>query len=438
MTAERRTRALLFTIIAVGGSLPLLLYWLFLGRVPTITADEAKTLLASSGQATLLDVRPAEEFQSDHIEAAQNWPYADIAALVSSAAMPQQFRGKKLLLICNGGVTSGLATRKLRELHVPDVANVEGGMQAWVAAAEKPCTLSLCRLRDATGDATALPFRESPRYEQWAAVLTGFGVKPLYMTLALLLVFILRRQQSPDLLALRWGLLFFFAGEAFCALNYLFTTHESYLLEYLHCFGMVLTFGFTTYALLEGIDLRLLKYSHPKDKCAALGLCRVCIKYTDAACGLRRMFLLIIPAAMTLAVLPLCVAPNPTSYNTRILGAFYNYSHPVVHQIYETRYLPFAALVLFAASLLVLVWRERHPVSVSKVLFAAGAGALGFAWFRLFLFAPFADNQVWFAFWEEVTELLYVASIGFVLLVFRGALLGPRTVPEERASRGPE
>ena len=35
---------------------------------------------------------------------------------------------------------------------------------------------------------SAIPFRESPALEQWAVVVTGFGVKPLYTVLALLLV----------------------------------------------------------------------------------------------------------------------------------------------------------------------------------------------------------------------------------------------------------
>ena len=53
-------------------------------------------------------------------------------------------------------------------------------------------------------------FRDSPLHEQWAAVLTGFGVQPAYMALSLLLVIILWRHTLPELAALRWGLLCFF------------------------------------------------------------------------------------------------------------------------------------------------------------------------------------------------------------------------------------
>ena len=65
---------------------------------------------------------------------------------------------------------------------------------------------------------------------------------------------------------------------------------RSFLFEYLHSLGMVLCFGLTTFALLEAVDHRLVKYSDAESKCAALSLCRRCIKYADAPCGLKRTF----------------------------------------------------------------------------------------------------------------------------------------------------
>jgi len=71
---------------------------------------------------------------------------------------------------------------------------------------------------------------------------------------------------------------------------------------------------------------------------------------------------------------------------------------------------------------------ERHPLPISKFLFAAALGAIGFSFFRLLLLAPFADNQVWFVFWEEITELLYVLAVGVALILFRRSLLDKPTV----------
>ena len=111
--------------------------------------------------------------------------------------------------------------QKLRELGVRDVANVGGGLQNWIASGEQPCALGLCRLTLASGQTARLPFRQSPRLEQWAVVLTGFVAKPVYTVLSFVLVVILWRQKSPDLAALRWAMLCFFLGENCCAANYL-------------------------------------------------------------------------------------------------------------------------------------------------------------------------------------------------------------------------
>ncbi len=416
---------LVVMVLAITGALaPLLAYWMLIGRSAAVTAAQAKDILAErESAAVLVDVRTPEEFAAGHIEAARNWPYEQIAALDSAEGIPANLRGKRLLLLCESGVLSGLATQHLSGLGVWNVANVQGGMQSWVASAEKPCTLGLCRLRGKSGDAVGLPSRPSPPLEEWAAVLTGFVVKPLYTLIALLLVLVLWRQTAPDLVALRWAMLCFFVGENFCAANYFFGSDQSLLLEFFHSYGMVLCFGLTTFALLEGIDGRIIKLSDPQARCAALGLCRRCIKHADVPCGLRRVFLFLIPAIIIVALAPLSAALVPVSYNTTIFGSFYNYSHPLVCQVFEKRYLPVAAVVLFVISLVALQYARKNPVLWSKVFFSAGVGAIGFSFFRLVVFHAYRENLVWFGAWEEITELLFVLGVGLVLLVFRAALL---------------
>jgi rhodanese-related sulfurtransferase len=213
------------------GLLPVILYWQFIGRVPSLTPEKARELLADPGRAVLVDVRTPDEFQAHHLEAAENWPLAEIAAMPSSSALPERFRGKHLLMLCDSGILSAAAAERLRRLGVSDVANVDGGLQTWIAAAEKPCAVGLCRLKLASGQTAAIPFRESPCLEQWSVVVTGFGVKPLYTVLALVLGVILWRQKSADLAALRWAMLSFFVGENFCAANYLIFNNRSHLFE---------------------------------------------------------------------------------------------------------------------------------------------------------------------------------------------------------------
>jgi hypothetical protein len=135
---------------------------------------------------------------------------------------------------------------------------------------------------------------------------------------------------------------------------------------------------------------------------------------------------------MIVALAPLCAELVPVSYNTTIFGAFYNYSHPIVHQVFEQRYLPVAAFILLGLSLVLLRPAKQDPMLWSKVFFAAGIGAMGFSFFRLFLLHCYRDNLVWFGAWEEVTELLFVLGVALVLWTFRRALLAEsvRRVPK--------
>jgi hypothetical protein len=259
-------------------------------------------------------------------------------------------------------------------------------------------------------------------WKQWLAVATGFVIKPTHMVLCLALIVWLWPQRSPDLVALRWGLIIFWLGEASCAENYLFCKGRSELWEYLHNYGMSIGFAFAAYALLEGLDRRIIKYSPAKERCAALSLCRACIKYADVPCGLRRLFHLLIPASILVAIIPLCVRPEVISYDVTVLGTLTNYSHLLPAQLYETWYCSALAVVLLTVSWLVLCFKRDDPVALSKIFFAGAMGSLGFGLFRLFLYSVYRDELLWAALWEEVTELLFVASVGFVLWVFRDSL----------------
>jgi rhodanese-related sulfurtransferase len=416
-----RLVALLLAI--VGGLVPAILYWAILGRLPSITAGEAKDILSASGSnAALVDVRTPAEFAANHIDAARNWPYQQIMALDSVDGVPRELQGKRMFLLCESGILSALATERLRGLGVFDAANVQGGMQAWVGAAEQPCTLGFCQMRAGSGESRAFPSRESPMLEQWTAVVTGFFVKPTYTILAFIFVVLLWRRRSPELAALRWAMICFFVGENFCAANYLVYGDQSVLFEYLHSYGMVLCFGLAAFALLEGFDRRLIRLSDSDARCAALGLCQRCIKHADVPCGFRRLFLFLIPAVMIVSLAPLCAQLVPVSYNTKIFGTFYNYSHLIVYQVFELRYLPAAAVLLLTASLLLLQFKRKNPVLWSKVFFAAGVGAIGFSFFRFVMFHAYRDNLVWYAAWEEITELLFIIGVGLVLWIFRHGL----------------
>lgn len=414
---------LLILAIAAAGILPMLLYGIFIGSVPTITPGEAVELLNKPDSDTVLvDTRTAEEVRDNRLYNAQNWPYKSIMTLSSLDEVPEQFNDKHLLLLCKSGITSALAVRKLQKLGLTKVTNIRGGAQAWVAEVQELYAPEFYRIIKDSGETKHYTRRKLSLFKQWLLIFYSFGIKPLYMLLSLLIIIILWRVRSLDLKTLKWGLIFFLTGEAACYVDSLIYHGWSYLFEYIHIFGMVIAFGFVTFAILEGVDRRIVKYSDPEQKCAAIDLCRTCFKYTDAPCGLKRLFLFITLACMAVAFIPITGVPHWIAYKTHILGTPINHSHPVIIQLFEIRFCPYFALALFFITFLILLFKKEDPVSPAKVFFSGGTGYLSFGILRFFLSATYRDNPIWKAFWEEATELIFVAAVGITLWLFRHKL----------------
>jgi rhodanese-related sulfurtransferase len=422
---KNKTCLLVVTIGLIGGLIPLALYWLTYGQANMITPPEAKKLLImEDSDPILVDIRSKQEFDLAHIYGSQHWLAENVFSLESKNQIPEQFRDKTILLICDVGISSNNGAKHLKNIGIEQVISVRGGLQEWIGSVDGPETKELFTVfQSASDQLNTFPIRISPLYEKILAVASGFGVKLIYTLLSLILVIILWRSKSPDLVVLRWAMIFFFLGENCCAINYFVFTDKSYFFEYLHSYGMLLSFGFVTYAILEGIDSRILMLSDPDKKCAALSLCKKCIKYEKVPCGLKRTFFMIIPASILLALMPLCAGWYDISYNTMIFGTFYNYTHRIVYQQFEILYCPVIAIIILVVSLLILCFKKDNPLPMAKIFFAAGIGPLGFGMFRSILAGMYSQNLVWFNFWEELTELLFIIGVCFVLWVFRQSLI---------------
>ncbi len=344
--------------------------------------EEAKRLLVARGPAAVLvDVRTPQRFSAGHIEGAVNWPLEKIRAAGSPDQLPAELRGKTLLMLCDVGMSSRLAVWHLDRLGVPGAINVRGGIQEWMRSAPEPEGRGWDRWRT-TGGLGSFPFRESPRIEQALAVLAYFFIKSIYMTLSLVIVVLLWRSTAVDLAAVRWGILAFFIGETACWVNYFACKETSYSWDYLHAAGMFVCFGFLAYAVLEGIDRRILGLTDPERRCAAVRLCGACVKSAPVPCGLKCAFYLFIPALMIVAMMIPTADWRDNSYNTLIFGEPYNYGHLRVFQQLEDWYCPAAAVVMFGASLAILLFKRRDPIGPAKIAFAAGFGPLGFGMLR--------------------------------------------------------
>lgn len=425
MALSGRARGLLiYIMIVAAGLIPIVLYTVFIASAATITPREALELLENPvSNALIVDIRTHGEFKDNHLYEAKNWPYESIMALSSPSDVPGQFAGKHLLVLCNSGIKSALAVRRLQALGVANVSSIHGGMQEWIANAKAPYTMEFYKIGKDSGETRNFTLREMPLYKQWIVIIYGFVIKPAYMLLSLVLIIVLWSIRSLDLKAIKWGLVFFLLGEAACSVNYYIFQDSSHLSEYLHSFGMVVGFGFITFALLEGMDRRIIKFSDREQKCAALGLCRACFKYTEVPCGLKRFFLFFTLAGIVLAFIPLTGVPHWVSYNTHILGTLYNYSHPVIYQLFELRLCPIIAILLFFITFFILLVKKEDPVNQAKVFFSGGIGYMSFGILRFFLHASYRDDLLWSAFWEEATELVFVAALGIILWIFRHKLL---------------
>ena len=283
-------------------------------------------------------------------------------------------------------------------------------------------SISLNQTQEVIGDQTT-PSSENRQamslYEQVSAVIGGYVFKPVHMVLCLVIIWALRRVRSRDLVALRWGLLFFLLGESFCAINYLVFNHKSYFSEFLHSYGMVVGFAFTFYAVFEGLDKRLIQFTAKNKKCAVIELCGKCIKTQAVPCGIRRIILLILPVMMIISILPMAARLQVIRYQTEILGTIYTYDWPLVYQLTEARFAPGLALILFASAWVTMFLDRRLPVpDTARVLASTGFGALSFGTLRFTLKTMFFENLIWADYWEELTELLFVLAITAVLMLF--------------------
>ncbi len=253
-------------------------------------------------------------------------------------------------------------------------------------------------------------------------MLAFFLLKPIYTIVSLGLVIVLWPNRSPDLAALRWAMVFFFIGESCCAVNFLAFEERSYWMEYLHGLGMALAFGFGSYALLDGLDRRLVMLSDPRRRCAALGLCGKCIKHAEVPCGLRRVFCLVLPLAMLFSLLLPSASWHNTVYVTQVFGFPYVYGHLFVFQMFENWFCGGAAFLLFTIALAILLIRKQPGIETAKIFFAAGLGPLGFGGLRMLLGAAYDQNRVWFLFWEECTEFALIAAVCAILWIFHNRL----------------
>lgn len=95
-------------------------------RVRSINTAQAHTIVEEGAQ--FLDVRNRSEFRQGHAKGARN-----VALGALPNAMRRLDKERPVVCICQSGVRSGQAARRLVDAGFPEVYSVRGGSLAWAA-----------------------------------------------------------------------------------------------------------------------------------------------------------------------------------------------------------------------------------------------------------------------------------------------------------------
>jgi len=97
----------------------------------TIDVSQLRTVLGQdrAGDAIILDVRTAGEYQSEHIEGTANIPLSEIDNHTENL---RHYR--HIYVHCASGNRSSQACQKLNTLGLDNIVNVSGGISAWKQA----------------------------------------------------------------------------------------------------------------------------------------------------------------------------------------------------------------------------------------------------------------------------------------------------------------
>lgn len=121
----------LIALLAVSGTA------LFLPTLSTLIGGKGlspteATILINRRKAAVLDLREAEAYKSGHLPGAK---HIDAAGLTAAIEKLKLDRNNPLILVCDNGTQSRKAIAEVKKLGFAEVAALDGGVQAWKAAA---------------------------------------------------------------------------------------------------------------------------------------------------------------------------------------------------------------------------------------------------------------------------------------------------------------
>jgi rhodanese-related sulfurtransferase len=121
----------LIALLAVSGTA------LFLPTLSTLIGGKGlspteATILINRRKAAVLDLRESEAYKTGHLPGAK---HIDAAGLTAAIEKLKLDRNNPLILVCDTGTQSRKAIAEVKKLGFAEVAALDGGVQAWKAAA---------------------------------------------------------------------------------------------------------------------------------------------------------------------------------------------------------------------------------------------------------------------------------------------------------------
>ena len=99
-------------------------------KAPHISSQQLSGYLSGEENLVLLDIRTEDEYEAGHIQGAQWLPRGTLEYSIQELVQDSDAR---IILYCNSGGRSALATLTLQDIGYTNVVDLEGGFKAWVA-----------------------------------------------------------------------------------------------------------------------------------------------------------------------------------------------------------------------------------------------------------------------------------------------------------------
>ena len=93
-----------------------------------VSVEEVREVVEVGGDVKVVDVREPDEWEEGHIPGATHIPRV-LLELQSAMLLPD--KDARIVVHCARGGRGALATKTLQEMGYGNVANMEGGLDAW-------------------------------------------------------------------------------------------------------------------------------------------------------------------------------------------------------------------------------------------------------------------------------------------------------------------